>query len=138
MKSPLHSFFKSLPEAELPTGLSERIFSEIGRVREREIRRTILFSRIRVVVSGVVACIALFFAGSAVLGSEFVQLFSLVVSDTLVLTAYGGELFWLFLETFPAIPFMLFLIPLFLFLLSLGMHAMVLRSHPGFPRFLAV
>ena len=138
MKSSLHSFFKSLPEAELPTGLSERIFSEIGRVREREIRRTILFSRIRVVVSGVAACVALFFAGSAVLGSEFAQLFSLVVSDTLVLTAYGGELFWLFLETFPAIPFMLFIIPLFLFLLSLGMHAMVLRSHPGFPRFLAV
>ena len=138
MKSSLHSFFKSLPEAELPVGLSERIFSEIGRVREREIRRTILFSRIRVVVSGVAACVALFFAGSAVLGSEFAQLISLVVSDTLVLTAYGGELFWLFLETFPAIPFMLFLIPLFLFLLSLGMHAMVLRSHPGFPRFLAV
>ncbi len=138
MKPSLSSLFKSLPEAELPAGLSAWIFSEIVRVREREIRRTILFSRIRVVVSGVVACIALFFAGSAVLGSEFVQLFSLVVSDTLVLTAYGGELFWLFLETFPAIPFMLFIIPLFLFLLSLGMHAMVLRSHPGFPRFLAV
>ena len=138
MEPSLSSVFKSLPEAEMPTGLSRRIFSEIDRIREREIRQAIFISRTRVVVSGAMSLVAFFFAGSMVLGSEFAQLFSLVVSDVLALTAYGWEFFWFFLETFPAIPFILLLVPLFLFLLSLGMHAAVLRNYSKFSRFLPV
>ncbi len=137
MKSPLYSLFQSLPEAELPTGLSERIFSEITRVREREVRRALFFSRMRILISGVVSLNAIFFAGSAILGSEFARLFSLILSDTLAMTAYGRELFWIFLETFPALPFTLLFIPIFFFLVSLGMHATV-KNQSQFSRVLSV
>lgn len=137
MKSSLHSFFQSLPEAELPVGLSERIFAEIGRLQEHEIRRALLFSRIRVGVSGAVSLGAIFFAGSLILGSEFMRLCSLVISDTAVVAAYGRELFWLLLETFPTIPFVLLLAPFFFFLLSLGMH-MTTKRHSLFSHMLSV
>ncbi len=122
MKPSLSSLFKSLPEAELPAGLSERIFSEIGRFRGREVHRMLLFSRVRVGASGLMFLGAIFFTESEIFGSEFARLFSLVISDTVEMTAYGWELFWLFLETFPTIPFVFLLVPLFFFLISLGMH----------------
>ncbi len=137
MKSPLHSLFQSLPEAELPTGLSGRIFAEVTRVREREMRRALFLSQMRVLISGVVSLNAIFFAGSSILGSEFAQLFSLILSDTMAMTAYGKELFWLFLETFPTLSFVLLFIPIFLFLVSLGMHATV-KNQSQFSRVLSL
>ncbi|MBP6889102.1 MAG: hypothetical protein KBC83_01890 [Candidatus Moranbacteria bacterium] len=137
MKSSLSSLLKSLPEPELPAGFSERIFSEITQLQERKMRRAILFSWVRIGISGLVSLLAIFFAGSTILGSEFAQLFSLIVSDTLVLTTYGRELFWLFLETFPTVPFALLFVPLFFFLLSLGMHATV-KNHSQFPQLVSI
>lgn len=123
MKTPRTLLFESLPETSLPEGLSERIFLEIARLREREMRQRLFVSRMRIGGSGLLALSAIFFAGSRILGSEFAELVSLLISDTWVMAAYGRELFWLLLEVFPAILFAVLFVPLFFFLVSLGLHA---------------
>lgn len=138
MKPSLSSLFQSLPETDLPSGLSGRIFFEIARIRGGEVRRAILFARLSIVISGTVTFIAFLYAGSTILGSDFARLFWLVISDTLILTAYGWELFWFFLETLPAVPFVLLLVPLFFFLLSLGMYATAFKEYQRFSKFLPV
>ena len=122
MKSSFISLFQSLPETELPLGLESRIFERIAELRLREARRAILVSYARLAVSGGLFVMACFFVGSTILGSEFVRTLSLLFSDMTLLAQYGSDFFWLVLETFPVIPVVLLLTPLFFLLVSVGLH----------------
>lgn len=109
--------------------LEGRVLAHLALLRHREARRALAWSYVRLGLSFGLALGGVFFAGSSLLGSEFVQLLSVFLSDIALLTASGSNLFWLLLETFPAIPLALFLAPLFFLLVSIGMHASVEKRY---------
>ncbi|MBP5993602.1 MAG: hypothetical protein KA731_01710 [Candidatus Moranbacteria bacterium] len=129
MPQPLTSLYKQLPEPDMPSGLEGKVLARLAELRQQEARRALVWSYARLALSFVLALSGIFFAGSALLGSEFVQLLSVFLSDVAWLSASGSNLLWFFLETFPAWPLALFLAPIFLLLVSIGMHASVEKRY---------
>lgn len=129
MPQTLTSIFKQLPEPETPSGLEERVFTRLARLRRQEARRALIWSYARLILASASALAGIFFAGSSLIGSEFVELLSVFISDVALLSASGNDFLWLFLETFPAVPLALFLAPIFFLLVSIGMHASVEKRY---------
>ena len=129
MPQPLASLYKQLPEPDMPSGLEGKVFARLAELRRQEARQALVWSYVRLALSSALALSGVFFAGSSLLGSEFVQLLAVFLSDVALLTASGSDLLWLFLETFPAWPLALFLAPIFLLLVSIGMHASVEKRY---------
>lgn len=114
----------------MPAGLERKVFARLALLRSREAQRALAWSYARLIFSSGLALSGIFFAGSSILGSEFMQLLSMFLSDIALITASGSNFFWLFLETFPAVPLALFLAPIFFLMVSIGMHASLeRRSH---------
>ena len=129
MKRSFESLFKSLPETELPAGLESRIFDRIAELRLREARLAIIFSYARLVISGGLSIAAFSFVGSTIVESDFMQIASLFLSDMTLFAQHGSSLLWFLLETFPAIPIVLLLTPIFLLLVSVSLHMSSLHKY---------
>ena len=129
MKPSLASLFRSLPETELPSGLEGRIFERITLLRLREARFAMMFSYARLLVSGVLSAVSVFFVGSTILESDFIHVVSLFLSDMTLLAQYGNSIFWFLLETFPVVPVVFLLMPIFLLSISVSLHVASLNKY---------
>lgn len=129
MSQPLTSLYKQLPESDMPSGLEGKVLTRLAELRRQEARQALVWSYVRLILSSALALSGIFFAGSALIGSEFAELLPVLLSDVALLSTSGSNLLWLFLETFPAWPFTLFLAPIFLLLVSIGMHASVEKRY---------
>ncbi len=104
MKDSYDKLFKRLEYLEPPAGLSERIMRSIS---ERSVARAIWMKTILSGVLSTVATIALvwswFITQSEVAQSGFSQFFSLLVSDTNMVTVLWRQFSMSIIESFPVI-----------------------------------
>ena len=121
MNNKLSQIFKSVSQVEPPKELSGLIFRRIEREKEKKIKRNLLWSYVGLTSSFSIAFIIILTFGSALAKSDFWSIFSLIFSDALVVAGNWQEYGYSLLETLPMINVIIFLTPIFVFLLFLNL-----------------
>ena len=116
-KKSLGEIFNEIPEADFPTDMEERVFraitAEQAALRKR--RNVLFFVGSFGSVSAFLA--AIFWHGEALLESDFWNVSGLFFSDMDVVVSHGSDFLFSLLETFPIVPAVSFLAPVFVLLL---------------------
>lgn len=111
---------KKLDIMEPNGNLKEKIIFQIEVEIEKRKERQILFSFALSALSVFAFTSFLFLAGEELINSGFWQILKLIFTDTSIVFAHFSEYLYSLIETMPVFEFLLFLIPLFAFLLSLN------------------
>jgi hypothetical protein len=120
----LKTIFKRItPSAEPGPGLAERILAAIALELDRRIRRERRAAYAGMALSAAVASAAGAGYGGELIRSDFWSIVSLVFSDAAAMAGYWDSFFYSLLETFPATAIAAFMLPVFVFLVSLGMYS---------------
>lgn len=118
MKPTISSLFQQLPTLQ-DDGLKRRILAALAQARVAEIRQKRHWQLFGLWSSTGVFFVALVLFGNTLLHSEFWNLVELLFTDSGTVWSYGGDFLFSLLETFPAVPLMMLLLPamvlLFLF-----------------------
>lgn len=113
----LRTIFQKIDRPNPPDGLEERILRRIEVMEEKRLQNALLLTRIgRGISAAAFLAIGLTF-GQNILASEFWQLASLLFTDASIVMNYFGEFIYSLLETLPALPIALILMPMLSFLL---------------------
>lgn len=113
----LHEIFQKIDLPNPPDDLSEKILHHIKVLEAKRAYRAILITRIGKTASlAMLLLIGLSF-GQDILASEFWQLASLLFTDAGIIMNYFSEFTYSLLETLPAFPIALILMPILSFLL---------------------
>jgi hypothetical protein len=119
----LRTLFHQIPSQEASYGLKGRILAAIATELEKRVKLERRAAYTGMLFSVAIASIASFGYGSEFIQSDFWSLTSLVLSDTSVLTGYWSSVAYSLLETFPVGAAIAFVLPVFLFLISLGTYS---------------
>jgi hypothetical protein len=122
MTQNIHKLFKNLNNIEPSRGLEGRILQAISAEEKKSIRVKIMLIYAGFASSIILLLYAVFSFEQAFLQSEFWSLLSLSISDAGTVMKYGGDYIFSLLETFPVILAVIFLVPLFVFFLSLSSY----------------
>ncbi len=113
----LRTIFQKIAYPNPPDGLEGQILHHIEALEAKHIRRALFLTRVGRAVS-VVSLFAIGFTfGQGVIASEFWQLASLLFTDVGFVISYFSEFAYSLLETLPAFPIALILMPILSFLL---------------------
>lgn len=118
MKKKLDQLFKDISELEPPVNLSGFIFARIEKEKIRKAKKQLIFSYFGLFGSLILAVSAGILFGQAFLQSEFWVMLSLVFSDMAVVAKNWDTFFLSLLETFPVVHATIFLVPVFIMLIS--------------------
>ena len=119
IKALFESMQMTLPDKDL----EGRILSAIDSQRIVQAKRDYMIARIGFVGSFATLAFSGWSYGQVFLQSDFWNLVSLLFSDAAVVLLHWGDFSYSLLETFPALPIMLFLVPVFTFVLSVGIYS---------------
>jgi hypothetical protein len=113
----LHAIFKEIPSVDFSMDMEGRISRAIEgeRVALEKGRNRIFFAGFA--LSAVGLFVATLWHGSALIESDFWSMTALLFSDADVVMAHGSAFLFSLLETFPVIPAVVLLAPVFVLLL---------------------
>ncbi len=120
----LNTIFKHIAPSVLPApGLAERILAAIASELDRRVRRERRAAYAGMALSAAVASAAGAGYGGELAQSDFWSIVSLAFSDASALAGYWDSFLYSLIETFPAAAVAAFVLPVFVFLISLGMYS---------------
>jgi hypothetical protein len=124
MPGSLNTIFKRIaPPIEPAASLKDRILAAIALEFDRRVRRERRAASIGMALSAIVASVAGAGYGGELIRSDFWSIISLIFSDASSLVGYWDSFLYSLLETFPAAAAAAFVLPVFVFLVSLGMYS---------------
>jgi hypothetical protein len=124
MKHTLNTIFKNTAlVAEPKESLGARILAAIAHELEHRMRREQRAAYTGMVFSAIIAAIVGLGYGGDLLRSDFWSLMSLAFSDAGVVAGYWDSFLYSLLETFPTMAVAAFMLPVFVFLISLGVYS---------------
>jgi hypothetical protein len=122
MNEELKKIFKNLEGHSSSVELKAKILHSINAQEKRSIRAKIMLTYGGFMSSIALLIYAVFSFGQAFLQSEFWSLLSLGFSDAGTVAKYGGDFLFSLLETFPVSMAIIFLVPVFIMLISLASY----------------
>ncbi len=128
MKTTLATLLRSTTPPAPPAGLADRIMKAMLEEEKKRAQQLRLFSLVGLSVSVILFLVGIGIWGQTLVQSEFWQVATLIISDFGVVLRFWDSLLLALLETFPALSFTLFLIPIFSFFLFLVMYTSVQSS----------
>lgn len=129
MTEKLKNAFKAISDINPSSGLEGRVLARIEAEIGRAARRKRLFSWIGFGASFATAVVAIVYAGSALVQSEFWSLSSLLFTDAGVVLADWQTFGLSLLETLPAVSLTLLLVPVTVLFLSLWSYKSSNANH---------
>lgn len=123
-----HIFKHTALVAEPGPGLGSRILAAIAREFDRRVERERRAAYIGMALSAAVASVAGAGYGGELVRSDFWSIVSLVFSDASSIASYWDSFIYSLAETFPAAAVAAFVLPVFVFLVSLGMYSKFRRD----------
>ncbi len=118
----------SLTAPEVPVSLSGNILKAVRFEQSRLLRRRVLLTRAGVFISLALCGGMLFVVASDFWGSEFFNLFSVLLSNSSELPSVGMSLSFALLEAFPAFSFFLLLLAFVALCVSLRVYIHSLKN----------
>lgn len=135
----LNDMFKRIAPVAVPgNGLKDRILAAIALELDRRLKRERSTAYAGMVLSAAVAAAAGFGYGTDIIRSDFWSIVSLAFSDASALAEYWDSFLYSLLETFPAAAAAAFVLPAFVFLVSLGMYSRFRRDADRQSRYLGI
>jgi hypothetical protein len=122
MSEDLKNLFKNIKELSPKEELKLRILKAINAQEKKSLRSKLMFTYAGFTSSLILLLYAVFSFGQAFLKSEFWSLLSLLLSDAGTVMKYGGDFLFSLLETFPVMLAVMFLVPIFVFFISLSSY----------------
>jgi len=122
MSQNLKNIFKKLDDYSPSHELKVKILQSIKTQEKKSIKAKIMLTYAGFASSIALLIFAVVSFGQAFLQSEFWSLLSLSASDAGTVMKYGGDYIFSLMETFPVMMSILFLIPIFIFFISLDSY----------------
>ncbi|MFA5961835.1 MAG: hypothetical protein WC848_04095 [Parcubacteria group bacterium] len=122
MEKKLTQLCKKICEMNPPVNLAGFVFSRIKKEKTRRAKRQLVFSYVGLGSSLLLAMLAGIFFGQAFFQSEFWVMLSLAFSDVAVVLANWDTFLLSLLETFPVVHAIIFLVPVFILLISANFY----------------
>lgn len=130
--STLHSLFKNIDYSALPAqDLSGKIFSALATERFLLATRERRLASLGMLFSTLMASLVGIGYGRTLFQSDFWSLSALLFSDMATVLTSWDSFLWSLMETLPTETLALFMLPLFLFLISFGVYS---KSAVRYPR----
>jgi len=122
MSKRLKKLCEGICELNPPKSLCGFIFAQIEKEKIRKVKRQLIFSYFGLGGSFVLAIFVGILFGQAFLQSEFWTMLSLVFSDIAIVLKNWDTFFLSLLETFPTMHVIIFLVPVFMMLVSANFY----------------
>jgi len=129
MKKNLHQIFKELKNPEPSEKLHGLIMAKIEKLRERQVKRKLMWSRLSLAGSFGAFALAVWGYGNAFLQSDFWMLLRLTLTDAGAVFKNWNDFFFSLAETFPVVSAAIMLVPVIAILFSLSVYFKVSQNN---------
>lgn len=129
MDRKIANLFKNIRSVSPPSHLEGAILDAVRSEKKKRMRIKLVISRFGLAASVLAGVYTLAVFGKHFLNSEFWNILSLLYSDAAIVAVNWKEFGLSLVETFPFLPFVLILVPIFTLMLSIGAYLDSLKNN---------